>query len=149
MDVNAFQVAQRFIGTKETGGSLATPLILSWLQLDNKWAEDDAVAWCSAFVNFVCFVLGLPRSRSLAARSWLLVGKSVPLTEARAGYDVVVLKRGKGVQPGPEVVAAQGHVGFYVSHDETNVSILGGNQGDAVSVAQFPKSSILRISRII
>ena len=148
MNVTAFQVAQRFMGLKEVEGPMSNAMVLGMLQLDTKWVEDDETAWCSAFVNFTCHVLGLPRSRSLAARSWLLVGQSVPLTDARVGYDIVVLSRGKLPQPGPEVVAAPGHVGFYAGQDVKNVLVLGGNQGNSVSVAPFPKSRILRVSRI-
>jgi uncharacterized protein (TIGR02594 family) len=148
MDVSPFTVAQRFIGIRETAGATSTPLVLAMLKLDAGWVEDDATAWCSAFLNFCCFVLGLPRSKSLAARSWLLVGRSIPLTDARVGFDVVVLSRGAGRQPGPEVIAAPGHVGFYAGQDATTVLLLAGNQGDAVSLARFPKSRILGIRRL-
>jgi uncharacterized protein (TIGR02594 family) len=149
METTPFAVAQRFIGLKEVAGPMSNALVLGMLQLDSSWVQNDQTAWCSAFTNFVCFVLGLPRSRSLAARSWLLVGASIPLTDARPGYDVVVLSRGTGKQPGPEVIAAPGHVGFYAGSDAANVQLLAGNQGDAVSVASFPKSRILGIRRIV
>ena len=148
MVTTPLQIAQRFIGLKEMAGTASNPLILAMLQLDTKWVEDDQVPWCSALLNFVFFLLGLPRSRSLAARSWLLVGQSVPLSDAQPGHDVVILKRGTGVQPGPAVIAAAGHVGLYVGQDAATVTIVGGNQGDAVSVASFQKSRILGIRRI-
>jgi uncharacterized protein (TIGR02594 family) len=148
MTVTPFAVAQRFLGIRETAGATSTPLVLAMLKLDAAWVEDDQTAWCSAFVNFCCFVLGLPRSKSLAARSWLLVGTSIPLTDARVGCDVVVLARGTGTQPGPEVITASGHVGFYAGQDATTVQLLAGNQGDAVSIASFPKTRILGIRRL-
>jgi uncharacterized protein (TIGR02594 family) len=149
MDVTPFKVAQRFVGVKEGPGAVNEPLVLAMLKLDAKWVEKDETAWCSAFVNFVCFLLEVPRSRSLAARSWLTVGASVPLSDARAGYDVVVLKRGSGAQPGADVLAAPGHVGLYAGQDASNVLLLGGNQGDAVSIAPFPKSRILGVRRLV
>lgn len=148
MTTDLFTVAQRFIGIKETAGATSTPLVLAMLRLDNGWVEDDQTAWCSAFVNFICFLLGAPRSRSLAARSWLLVGASIPLSDAKVGSDVVVLTRGTGKQPGADVIAAPGHVGFYAGQDATSVFLLAGNQGDAVSIAPFPKSRILSIRRL-
>lgn len=148
MDVTPFTVAHRFIGIKETAGATSTPIVLAMLKLDAGWVHDDVTAWCSAFVNFVCFMLGLPRSKSLAARSWLLVGKSIPLSDAIVGYDVVVLSRGPAPQPGADVIAAPGHVGFYAGQGEGTVLLLAGNQGDAVSIASFPKSQILGIRRI-
>jgi uncharacterized protein (TIGR02594 family) len=148
MDVTAFKIAQRFMGLKEVPGAMSEPLILGMLRLDAKWVEKDETAWCSAFVNFVCHLLELPRSRSLAARSWLTVGTSVPLTDARVGFDVVILSRGAGTQPGPDVLAAPGHVGFYAGQDAKNVMLLAGNQGDAVSIAAFPKARILGVRRL-
>lgn len=148
MTTDLFAVAQRFIGIKETSGATSTPLVLAMLRLDTSWVQDDQTPWCSAFLNFVCFILGAARSRSLAARSWLLVGTSIPLTDARVGNDVVILSRGTGTQPGAEVLAAPGHVGLYAGHDATHVVVLGGNQGDAVTLARFPKARILGIRRI-
>jgi len=149
MVTNLFTVAQRFTGIKETGGAiLSNPLILAMLRLDASWVQDDQTAWCSAFINFICFVLGVQRSHSLAARSWLLVGTSIPLTDAMVGSDIVILTRGTGKQPGSDVIAAPGHVGFYAGQDEKNVYLLAGNQGDSVNIAPFPKSRILGIRRI-
>lgn len=148
MMTDLFTVAQRFMGIKETAGATSTPLVLAMLRLDASWVQDDQTPWCSAFVNFVCFILGMPRSRSLAARSWLLVGTSIPLTDAKVGNDVVILTRGTGKQPGPDVIAAPGHIGFYAGQDAANVLLLAGNQGDAVTIASFPKSRILGIRRL-
>ncbi len=147
VQTSAFKVAQSFIGVKETAGPMSDPLVLAMLQMDASWVENDETAWCSAFANFVCKALGLPRSRSLAARSWLLVGTSIPLSDARTEEDIVVLSRGKNPPPA-SVLQAPGHVGFYAGQDATTVSLLAGNQGDAVSIAAFPKSRILGIRRL-
>jgi uncharacterized protein (TIGR02594 family) len=126
----------------------STPMVLAMLQLDNAWPAGDHVPWCSAFTNFVAWLLRLPRSKSLAARSWLMVGRPVPLNEAKAGYDVVVLKRGKDPQPGPEVIEAPGHVGFFAGLEGDVVLVLGGNQGDRVSVERFDAASVLGVRRL-
>lgn len=143
----AYKIAHKFIGLKEVDGATANPQILAMLRLDASRVEDDQTAWCSAFVNFCCWLSDTWRSRSLAARSWLLAPVSIPLSDAQPG-DVVILTRGTGKQPGANVIAAPGHVGFYVSHDATNVLLLGGNQGNAVTVAPFNKSRILGIRRL-
>lgn len=148
MSTTPFAVAQRLIGIKETFGEKSNPLIVAMAQLDASWVQDDQTPWCSSFVNFICFLLGVPRSRSLAARSWLLVGQSIPLSDAQRGYDVVVLTRGTGAQPGPDVIAAPGHIGFYAGQTATTVELLGGNQGNAVSLASFPKARILSVRRL-
>jgi uncharacterized protein (TIGR02594 family) len=137
VEISAYDVAKRFIGLKETPGIQSNPLVLGMLQLDGAWPKDDTVPWCSAFVNFVAFLLGLPRSRSLAARSWLTVGREIRLDMALPGFDVVVLQRDGG-----------GHVGFYVRSDSADVWLLGGNQHDQVSIAEFPRERILGIRRL-
>ena len=143
----AFDIAQRFIGIKEVGGSVDNPQIMAMLKLDNDWPEADEVPWCSAFANYICWLLRLPRSKSLRARSWLTVGSGVPLSEAKVG-DIVVLKRGKGDQPGPEVIEAPGHVGFYAGVMGEFIEVLGGNQSDTVKVSRYPKSKLLGIRRL-
>lgn len=148
MNVTPFDLAQRFIGLKEIPGSKSNPQVLAMLKLDGDWPEDDAVPWCSAFANYPCWLLRLPRSKSLRARSWLRVGKAIKLEDAKPGYDMVILKRGDGVQPGPEVIDAPGHVGFFAGLDGSRVWLLGGNQGDAVNVSSFPAEDVIGVRRL-
>lgn len=147
MNITPFQVAERFKGMKEVPGSTANPQILAMLKTDSNWPQDDSVPWCSAFVNYIAFFLGLHRTKSLRARSWLKE-KIVAQYDAKIGFDVVILKRGKGEQPGPEVIKAPGHVGFFAGFSNGYVRILGGNQRDTVSVANYKKSRILGIRRL-
>lgn len=154
MNVTAYSMAERFVGTEEINGDKDNPRILSWLRHDNKWPEHDEVPWCSAFANEVCWLLRLPRSKSLRARSWLRVGTPVKLEDAVPGYDVVILQRGSGVQPGPDVIDAPGHVGFFAGTEKDAnlndmVLLLGGNQGDSVSVGRFRASRVLGIRRLL
>lgn len=145
--VTPFDLAARFLGTRESPGVAANPLILSMLRLDTSWPEQDEVPWCSAFANFVCWLLRLPRSKSLSARSWLMVGTPIRLDQAEPGFDVVVLKRGPH-SPGPEVLQAPGHVGFFAGLAGGVVEVLGGNQGDAVTRAKFPAADVLGVRRL-
>lgn len=149
MNITAYDLAQRFIGMAEAPGMASNPMILAMLRLDAQFPQGDDVAWCSAFVNFIAWMLRLPRSKSLSARSWLSVGTPVSSMNAAPGFDVAILKRGTGVQPGPEVLDAPGHVGFYAGEDGSSILLLGGNQGDSVSVAPFPSSRILGIRRLL
>jgi uncharacterized protein (TIGR02594 family) len=135
--MTAYELAERFVGVKETPGHMATPLVLAMLQLDAPWPNDDAVPWCSAFCNFVTWLLRLPRSKSLLARSWLKVGTPIPLQAAHAEDDVVVFSHGDG-----------GHVGFYAGVEGDSILVLGGNQHDEVCVAPFPKSLLLGVRRL-
>jgi uncharacterized protein (TIGR02594 family) len=140
MDVTAFQVASRFFGIHEVAGAVHNPIIVAMLSLDNKWAVEDEIPWCSAFINFICFILGIPRSHSLAARSWVTIGSEIPLSEAKPGFTIVVLKRGTN--------PSQGHVAFYASQDENEVILLGGNQGNSVSLSRFKKSDVIAVRKL-
>lgn len=139
MNVTPFDLAQRFIGVREVRGGVDNPFVLSMLRLDASWPEHDEVPWCSAFVNYIAWLLRLPRSKSLRARSWLGVGTVVPGPALARIGDVVVLKRGTG---------EQGHVGFFAGWDGTHVMVLGGNQGDAVSIDPFLASEVLGFRRL-
>lgn len=147
--VSAFDVAQRFVGVKEVAGTASNPLVLGMLRLDSEWPTGDDVPWCSAFVNFITWLLRLPRSKSLAARSWLAIGKAVTLANAEAGFDIVILKRGGIDEPGPEVIKAPGHVGFYAGRQDGRVLVLGGNQSDRVCLESFPESRVLGVRRLV
>lgn len=149
LEITAHDIASRFIGLKEIPGDEDNPGILAMLKLDGNWPEHDEVPWCSAFANYCAWLLRLPRSKSLRARSWLNVGKMIPIDDALVGFDVVILKRGGGDQPGPEVIEAPGHVGFFSGLEGDKVAVLGGNQGDQVSVATFPISRILGVRRLL
>ncbi|MCL2915995.1 hypothetical protein L2725_19835 [Shewanella corallii] len=61
---------------------------------------------------------------------------------------MVILKRGKGAQPGPDVIKAPGHVGFFAGFDGNDVLVLGGNQSDEVNVGRYPASKLLGIRRL-
>jgi uncharacterized protein (TIGR02594 family) len=143
------ETARRFIGLREIPGAAHEPFIQWCFTLCHMGTDTaDEVPWCSAFANGVAYIHGLARSGSAAARSWLKVGYGVSVDEARPG-DVVILKRGEGPQPGPEVLAAPGHVGFLVAFAPGGkIMLLGGNQGDKVSIAEFNADRILGIREI-
>jgi uncharacterized protein (TIGR02594 family) len=146
MNITAYQLAERFIGMKEAPGSPSNPAVLAMLRLDESWPAGDDVAWCSAFVNYIAWLLRLPRSKSLRARSWLQVGQPISMVDARPGFDVVILNRGG--PSSPLVIEAPGHVGFFAGVVDRQVHILGGNQGDVVNVSAFPASSLLGVRRL-
>ena len=136
--LTCYDIAQRFVGVRETPGVASTPLVLAMLRLDDHSIADDQTPWCSAFASWVAWLLRLPRSKSLAARSWLHVGRPIALEDAVAGDDIVVLERGAG-----------GHVGFYAGRNtDGSVLILGGNQSDAVTIAAFPVDRVLGVRRL-
>lgn len=148
ISTSAYAVARTYLGTEELEGKDNNVAIVAMLREVAPWASGDEVAWCSAFVHHIARLLGLPRSKSLRARSWLAIGVPVQLSDARAEEDVVILKRGRGRQPGPEVIDATGHVGFFAGHTPGEVHVLGGNQSDAVTLARFASGDVLGVRRL-
>lgn len=137
-----YALAQRFVGEiREMPGGQHHPFI-QWAHMLCGLGSDqpDETPWCSAFVNAIAWVLNLPRSKSAAARSWLNVGQVITLADATPGFDVVVLKRGTN--------PAQGHVGFFAGLDSQRVHLLGGNQGNAISIASFPIADVVGVRRL-
>jgi uncharacterized protein (TIGR02594 family) len=148
---SAFDLAQRYAGIKELAGTGQNhPLIQFWLTLCGFGPDTpDETPWCSAFVNGIAWELRLPRSKSALARSWLTVGVPVELKDARNRFDVVILQRGDGLQPGADVLNAPGHVGFFAGQTADTIHLLGGNQGDGVTVAGFPIARVLGVRRLL
>jgi len=142
----ALELAARFTGLHEVAGVVANPQVLAMLTLVDTSVTDDATPWCSAFVAYVAWLLGLPQSRSLAARSWLSVGWPIALDKAEPGFDVVVLNRANGSADPSK--AGPGHVGFFHSLFPDRVLILGGNQSDAVSLGIFRRDAVLGVRRL-
>lgn len=89
----------------------------------------DDVSWCAAFVSWCIKQSNGARSPvtfSARAADWLKNGKSLEGPE----YGAVAVT--KPLAPG-----ASGHVGFVTAWDGTHVTLLGGNQGDAVCEHKF------------
>jgi uncharacterized protein (TIGR02594 family) len=151
MQASAYSLALRYVGLEELQEKGQHHPFIQWchescgLGLD----QPDEVPWCSSFVNRIAWELRLPRSKSARARSWLTVGTPITLTDAEPGFDVVVLKRGGENEPGPEVLLAQGHVGLFAGLEGEKVLVLGGNQGDMVSIAPFRRDRVLGVRRLM
>lgn len=143
MNITPFDIAQRFVGMREVPGATSNPHVLAMLRLDGADVADDETSWCSAFVSYCCWILRVPRSHSLAARSWLGIGRAIDISEAVPGFDVVIFWR--CTKDG-----WQGHVGFFAGLDEKAgvIHVLGGNQGDKVCVADYPIDRLLGVRRL-
>ena len=140
MYVTPYSIAESFkYITEEPGSGRDHPLIMAMLTLDHNWPKHDEVAWCSALPNFIHHMLGLERSKSLMAQSWLQHGVRIELSDARIGFDLVVLSR----DGHPD----WGHCGYYSGHRKNYIYLLGGNQSNGVNVAQFSMGRVLDIRR--
>ena len=145
-----FDLAQRFVGeVKELPGVAQHPLIQWWLSLCGfGFDAADEIPWCSAFVNGIAWELRLPRSKSAAARSWLGIGQSLLIADARPGYDVAIFRRFiNGMDNG-----ISGHVGFFAGLDHVGggreVRIISGNVGNTITIDSFPIADLLGIRRL-
>lgn len=128
------QIARKELGVKEKPGKAHEPRILEYHAETSLHAKDDETSWCSAFVNWVMRQAGIKGTGKADARSWLTWADG-DRCEAKPGA-VAVLWR---VKP----LGWQGHVAFIDKVETGSLWLLGGNQGDRVSIAQFPKSRLL------
>jgi len=156
MRITPFVLASRYVGIAELSGGRDHPLVQWWLSLCSGFSIEspDETPWCSAFMNGIAWELRLPRSKSAAARSWLLVGLPIAIEHAEPGFDVVILRRGSGAgAAGPDVLQAPGHVGLFAGLEDVDgrefVLVLAGNQGNAVSIARFPVDLVLGVRRLL
>lgn len=120
---------------KEVAGSSANPRIVEYLKstnLDSVSAESDETAWCSAFVNWCVEQSGHGGTDSAWARSWLKWGKEL---EKPVKGCIAVFKR----PPNP----SSGHVAFFVAETNAHIKVLGGNQSNSVSIAEYPADRLI------
>lgn len=128
-------------GTLEVPGAADNPKIIAWAAEVGKDIAaaytDDSIPWCGLFAAVVVKradkdVIAGP----LWARNWAKFGVKSP--RASLG-DVLVFQRPGG----------GGHVGFYIAEDESAYHVLGGNQGDAVTITRIAKSRCIAVRRPI
>jgi uncharacterized protein (TIGR02594 family) len=126
--------ARELVGLREIVGSKHEPKIVQFFEhAGHAWVRDDETAWCAAFVNAMLKKAGYLGTGALNARSFLKWGKEIKTPVPGC---IVVFWRGK-----PD--GWQGHVAFFVSETADKITVLGGNQGNAVSVAAYPRSQLL------
>lgn len=131
--------ARKLIGVREIKGPRHSPTIMGWINAMGAkvlgiTVQDDETAWCGTFVAHVMTACDFhTRHRdtgkniiAVRAKAWLDWGRI--LLGPRLGC-VMVFDRAGG-----------GHVGFYVGEDRSHFHILGGNQGNAVSIMRLEKS---------
>lgn len=139
-DPKWIELAKKEVGTKEGAGSANNPRVVSyWKDARLSWITDDATPWCAGFVNAMLERAGIKGTRKANARSFLTWGINVTNGFRSTPYygSIVVFSRPPSLW--------NGHVGFLIAHDKNNVLVIGGNQGDKVSYAVFPKSRVIGV----
>lgn len=124
------------IGTHELPGAADDPFVVECLRMAGlpPGMQRDETAWCGAFAGRCMRESGITPPKGYAgARRWLAWGE--PLAAPVEGA-VVILWRGS-----PS--AATGHVAFWAGREGVHEVLLGGNQGNAVRLARYPRARVL------
>lgn len=124
-------IARGDIGLRELPGAPTAPRIATWLKNLKAWWNDDETPWCGVAVAawMQACDIALPK-HWYRAKGWLEWGRE--LVTPAVGC-VVVFERTGG-----------GHVGLVVGISEVGyLMVLGGNQGDEVSIRAFDKSRVI------
>jgi uncharacterized protein (TIGR02594 family) len=126
--------ARSLIGIREIPGSKHSATIMGWIKklgprILGITVKDDETPWCGTFCAHVMQHVGI-ESPPIAVRasSWGKWGRK--LVAPRPGCILVFTRQGGG------------HVGFYEGEDDTHFHVLGGNQGNAVSVTRIARSRL-------
>lgn len=126
----------KYIGLKEGEGAADNPEVISWAKSEGgaiaaSYAHD-SIAWCALFANMLLTKVGLKGTETLWALDWdtnkwpntrlegPAVGAFMPMKRTGGGHITVC-------------------VGKALVNGEWYLMGLGGNQGDSVSIAAFPK----------
>ena len=120
-------------GVHEIPGSASEPEILRYFrEAGDTSVNSEDTPWCAAFAGAMLRRSGYAGTGSLLARSYLNWGEALDAPQPGA---VTVLSRGQD--------PTLGHVGFYVGETSDRIFLLGGNQGQAVTVAACDKARLL------
>jgi len=130
------ETARKYIGTKEIPGLKNSEVIMGWASYLGGWIKtfykNDEIAWCGLGAGALFKACGFPLPKNpLSAISWASWGVSLPTPSLGC---ILVFKRPGG-----------GHVGLYAGEDSTCYHVLGGNQGNSVSVTRIEKARCVAI----
>ena len=149
------RVALEMLGTLEGPGKADNPIIEGWAdevaklckRPYDRWAADfyntDSIPWCGLFCAVVAARSSqgrperFPPSKYLAALAWADWGVVTEKDDIQVGDVVVLVRKGGG-----HVFIAVG-----VSADGKRVMGVGGNQANAVTLAEFETSRVYAVRR--
>lgn len=125
------------IGAREVVGSKHNPRVVDYWDIGKVALDvnDDETPWCAAFACAAIESAGYRSPRTGRARGFE-PGIRCLIADNALGA-IVVLSSDRG--------PASGHVGFLEGVSKTSVRLLGGNQGNAVSIAEFPLSRVVHV----
>lgn len=136
----------QYLGIKELPGVKNNPVIMDWargLGL-SKIYKGDYLAWCGLAIAHLLRITAKPLPdvkgdlynylRALYYKNW---GYEVPIQDAQLGDLVILIREGGG------------HVGICIgwSKDKKTIFLMGGNQSDTFSIAEFKADRIVAVRR--
>lgn len=131
------------VGVREVPGLKSNPKIEAWIKEAASWLDrdDSKTAWCGCFRGHIGLITGtgVPTEHYRAA-SWAKWGQPVDVKRPDLWQqgDTIVMTR-----PGGNHVCL-----FHSIAKDGRIECLGGNQGDAVSIAPFPLARITHVRRL-
>lgn len=128
--------AFRELGTREVAGTRDSRRIQEYLATVNLGASHDETPWCSAFANWCMQQADIQGTGRANARSWLSWGNANACLSRPCFGAVTILWRGQRH-------GWRGHVAFYVGDWQGQISLLGGNQGNRVSIREYDAGRVL------
>ena len=134
-----YDAAAKYLGTREIPGPGTNSIIKGWIRAAAKWLDydDSSTPWCGCFRGAIGMETstGVP-AEHYRAKNWLKWGSGVHTIREAIKGDTVILVRKGGF-----------HVALFDRLAGDYVYLLGGNQGNAVSVAKFPINQIEGLRR--
>lgn len=125
------EIAAKFLGVRETPGKASNPIVDEMFTLAGFKGLKDDVPWCAAFIAAMLKKAGLPNEVEPKMRLWAASYGRCGVASKAPVYGAIGVKTRNG----------GGHVGFVVAANKDFIWLLGGNQGDKVSIAKFPRAS--------
>lgn len=133
---NPYEIASSLIGKGEVPDRST---LMEFFKNGGQNLDPATTAWCAAFVNSSLGAAGMQGTGKLNARSFLDWGN--PVDTPQKG-DIAVFSRGNNPN------GWQGHVGFFDStNPDGTINVLGGNQGNGVSIAPYSADRLLGYRR--
>lgn len=130
IDTPWMDIANKEIGIQEIEGHKHNHRIIEYHSVTTLKATEDEVPWCASFVSWCLEKANIISTKDAWARSYLNWG--VKIDKPIYGC-ICVFSRG----------STSGHVAFYISENENQITVLGGNQSDKVCISSYPKERLL------
>ena len=141
----AVATAEEAKGIRE-GDPAGDAEILKYFQSINFQTNTSKTPWCAAFVSFCMKTSGnqiaadkVPKTGPALAATWKGWGNPLPVNADNTPLGAVVVLSPTEDEDG------SGHVGFFVRGDANTITLLGGNQSNAVKESTYALSRVAGI----